>query len=75
MLNRPLLARGSNIKKEKQENIPENDETSSNKQQTSSKTRFGWNDLYLTPTDLYRYMKSHYDSDTKNRGEETKLGL
>ena len=66
MLNRPLLARGSNIKKEKQENIPENDETSSNKQQTSSKTRFGWNDLY---------MKSHYDSDTKNKGEETKLGL
>ena len=66
MLNRALLARGSSIKKEKQDKTPENDESTSSKQQTSSKTRFGWNDLY---------MRSHYDSDTKTKGEETKLGL
>ena len=66
MLNRTLLARGSNIKKEKQDKTPENDESTSSNQQTSSKTRFGWNDLY---------MRSHYDSDNKTKGEETKLGL
>ena len=66
LLNRALFARGSNIKKEKQDKTPENDESTSSKQETSSKTRFGWNDLY---------MRSHYDSDTKTKGEETKLGL
>ena len=66
MLNRALLARGSNIKQEKRDKTQENDESTSSKQQTSSKTRFGWNDLY---------MRSHYDSDTKTKGEETKLRL
>ena len=68
MLNRALLARGSNIKKEKQDKTPENDESTCSKQQTSNKTRFGmiWNDLY---------MRSHYDSDNKTKGEETKSGL
>ena len=66
MLNRAFLARGSNTKKEKQEKSPKNDESTSSNQQTSSKTRFGWNDLY---------MRSHYDSDTKSKGEETKLRL
>ena len=66
ILNRAFLARGSNTKKEKQEKSPKNDESTSSNQQTSSKTRFGWNDLY---------MRSHYDSDTKSKGEETKLRL
>ena len=66
MLNRAFLARGNKSKKEKLEKSPENDDSSSSKQQTSSKTRFGWNDLY---------MRSHYDSDTKTKGEATKLRL
>jgi len=66
ILNRAFLARGSNTKKEKQEKSPKNDESTSSNQQTSSKTRFGWNDLY---------MRSHYDSDTKSKGEETKEKL
>ena len=67
MLNRAVLARGSSSKKEQPEKSEQTEEdASSNNQQSSSKTRFGWNDLY---------MRSHYDSESKNKATETKLGL
>ena len=67
MLNRTVLARGSSSKKEQPDKSEQTEEdASNNNQQSSSKTRFGWNDLY---------MKSHYDTETKNKASETKLGL
>ena len=67
MLNRAVLARGSSSRKDQTEKSEQTEENaSSNNQQSSSKTRFGWNDLY---------MKSHYDTETKNKTTETKEGL
>ena len=67
LLNRAVLARGSSSKKEEPEKSEQTEEdASNNNQQSSSKTRFGWNDLY---------MRSHYDSETKNKATETKEGL
>ena len=70
MLNRVVMARGSSSRNEKSEKPQQKEESSeepsNSNQQTSNKTRFGWNDLY---------MRSHNDSETKRKTTKTKFGL